>query len=91
MGLPLNDPYFYVNDANYEIAPVDDETRITIKDMLEILHRSEKTKDFEILKKLKKDLKIVYELGNDILNSQRQLKIAVAKEDFDTAILLRVK
>ena len=41
MGLPLNDPMFYVTDQNYEIAPVDNDTRITIKDMMMILKRAE--------------------------------------------------
>lgn len=41
LGLPLNDPYFYVNDENYEIAPVDDDTKITLKDLLLILKRAE--------------------------------------------------
>jgi hypothetical protein len=42
------------------------------------------------LKKLRKDIKAVYLIGNEILNCRRQLDIAVAKEDFDTAIRLRV-
>lgn len=41
LGLPLNDPYFFINDHNYEIAPVDDDTRITLKDILLILRRAE--------------------------------------------------
>lgn len=44
LGLPLNDPYFYINDENYEIAPVDEETKITIKDMLLIMKRSDTCK-----------------------------------------------
>jgi hypothetical protein len=42
------------------------------------------------LKKIRKDIKEVYLIGNEILNSKRQLDIAVAREDFDTAIRLRV-
>ncbi len=44
MGLPLNDPYFIVNDQNYEIAPVDNDTKVTLKDLLDILRRSDKSK-----------------------------------------------
>ena len=35
-------------------------------------------------------MRIVYLIGNEILNSRRQLDFAVAKEDFDTAVKLRV-
>jgi centrosomal protein CEP104 len=43
MGIPLNDPYYIVNDLNHEISAVDEETKITIKDMLNILYRSDKS------------------------------------------------
>jgi centrosomal protein CEP104 len=42
LGLPLNDPFFIVNDQNYEIAPVDEQTKITLKDLLNILNRADK-------------------------------------------------
>jgi hypothetical protein len=41
------------------------------------------------LKKIKKDIKIVFQIGNDILNLERKLKIAKSKEDFDSCIKLR--
>jgi hypothetical protein len=41
LGLPLNDPYFFINDGNYEIAPVDEDTKITLKDMLLIMRRAD--------------------------------------------------
>ena len=44
-----------------------------------------------MLKALVKDLKIVFELGNDILKLKRELEIAVGKEDFDKAIEIRVR
>jgi hypothetical protein len=40
LGLPLNDPYFMVNDQNYEIAPCDEDTKITLRDLLTILKRA---------------------------------------------------
>lgn len=41
LGLPLNDPYFIVNNQNYEIAPVDEDTKITLKDLLDIIKRAD--------------------------------------------------
>lgn len=91
MGLPINDEYNLVQDQNYEIAPVDEETKITIHDLLLICRRAEKSKDYEILRKIKKDIKQAFFLGNEILNCDRQLKYAKSKEDYDTCIKLRKK
>jgi centrosomal protein CEP104 len=90
MGIPINDIHSQINDDNYEIAAVDDETKETIKDLLQIMKRAEKTQDFEILKKIKGDIKTLHSIGYEIISAKRQLDIAVAKEDFDTAIKLRV-
>ena len=89
MGLPINDEYSLVQDQNYEIAPVDEETKITIRDMLEICRRAEFSKDYEILRSIKKDIRLAFYLGNSILNCDRELKIAVAKDDYDKCIELR--
>ena len=89
MGLPITDEYNLVQDQNYEIAPVDEETKITIHDLLLICRRAEKSKDYEILRKIKKDIKLAFFLGNEILNVDRQLAFAKSKEDFDTCIELR--
>ena len=91
MGLPITDEYNLVQDQNYEIAPVDEETKITIHDLLLICRRAEKTKDYEILRKIKKDIKQAFFLGNEILNIDRELAFAKSKEDFDTCIKLRKK
>ena len=91
MGLPITDEYNLVQDQNYEIAPVDEETKITIHDLLVICRRAEKSKDYEILRKIKKDIKQAFFLGNEILNVDRQLAFAKSKEDFDTCIQLRKK
>ena len=91
MGLPITDEYNLVQDQNYEIAPVDEETKITIHDLLLICRRAEKSKDYEILRKIKKDIKQAFFLGNEILNVDRQLAFAKSKEDFDTCIKLRKK
>ena len=42
-----------------------------------------------MLHQLTKDLKIVYDLGNEILNLKRDLEYASAKEDFNKAIEIR--
>ncbi len=91
MGLPITDEYNLVQDQNYEIAPVDEETKITIHDLLLICRRAEKSKDYEILRKIKKDIRQAFFLGNEILNVDRQLAFAKSKEDFDTCIKLRKK
>jgi hypothetical protein len=41
MGIPLDNDFFFLTDENYEIAPVDSETKITLKDMLRILKKAE--------------------------------------------------
>lgn len=41
------------------------------------------------MKKIKNDIKTVYFIGNEILNSRRQLEIAKSRNDYDTCIKLR--
>ncbi len=41
MGLPLNDDRFYINQDNHEIAPIDEETKETIKELMEISRKAE--------------------------------------------------
>jgi len=89
LGIPLDDDLFFLSNDNYEICPVDSDTKITLKDMLAIIKNAERAKDYEILKKIKKDIKIVYYLGNEILHKERDLKIYTAKEKYDKAIELR--
>lgn len=91
LGLPLNDPVFFLTDNNYEIAPVDEETKWTIKDMLLILKRAESAKDYEMMKKIKIDLKRIYFIGNEILNLERKMSFAKSSNNFDLCISLREK
>ena len=91
MGLPITDEYNLVQDQNYEISPVDEETKITIHDLLLICRRAEKSKDYEILRKIKKDIRQAFYLGNEILNIDRQLAFAQSKGDYDKCIRLRKK
>ena len=41
LGIPLDNDYFFITNENYEIAPVDSETKITLKDLLTILKKAE--------------------------------------------------
>ena len=91
MGLPITNEYNLVHDQNYEIAPVDEETKITIRDMLQISRKAEASKDYEILRKIKEDIKKAFFYGNEILNCDRELEIAKSKDDYDKCILLRKK
>lgn len=43
------------------------------------------------MKKIKKDMKIIFYLGNEILNTMRELEIAKSRDDYDTCIRLRKK
>ena len=91
MGLPITNEYNLVHDQNYEIAPVDEETKTTIRDMLQISRKAEASKDYEILRKIKEDIKKAFFYGNEILNCDRELEIAKSKDDYDKCILLRKK
>lgn len=91
MGLPITNEYNLAYDQNYEIAPVDEETKITIRDMLQISRKAEASKDYEILRKIKEDIKKAFFYGNEILNCDRELEIAKSKDDYDKCILLRKK
>ena len=88
-GLPITNELNLVQDQNYEIAPVDEETKITIRDMLEISRKADRAKDWEIMKKIKEDIKKAFYYGNEILNCDRELEIAKSKDDYDKCILLR--
>lgn len=89
LGLPITDTYNLVQDQNYEIAPVDEDTKVTIRDILKIARRAEQNKDYEIMRKIKGDIRLVFYIGNKILNCERQLIIAKSKDDYDTCIRLR--
>ena len=47
--------------------------------------------DFEALKALAEDLKKVFDLGHDIFKLERELTIAVSKEDYAVAMDLKQK
>ena len=43
MGIPINDIYSQIQNVDYEIASVDDDTKDTLKDLLIIMRRAEKS------------------------------------------------
>ena len=43
LGLPLNDPSFFITEENYYIAPVDEDTKITLRDLFKILYKADKS------------------------------------------------
>lgn len=92
MGIPLdNVKWQYHAPENFNYAPVDDHTRITLCDMEKIWDKAHATEDYEALTQITKDLKIVFDLGHEILNLERELEWVIAKEDFERAIEIRNK
>lgn len=45
--------------------------------------------DFEFLKELKRDMKLIFEIGKEIWKLKRELSFCVAKEDYLRAMELR--
>jgi len=90
MGIPLTHvKWTHENPENYSYAPVDDHTRVTLRDMEKIRDKAHATEDYEALKQVSKDLKIVFDLGNEILGLKRELEIVLAQENFERAIEIR--
>jgi centrosomal protein CEP104 len=90
LGIPLNNIKWTNEDPeNYSYAPVDEDTRITLIDMEKLKDKAHQTEDYEMLHQITKDLKIVYDLGNEILNLKRELDFVSAKEDYNKAIEIR--
>lgn len=88
--MPVSGDFYYLNAEKFDYAPLDEDTKITVMDMQQKREDAERVDDFEMLKKIKDDIKTVYFIGNEILNLERKLQIAVARDDFEEAIRLRV-
>lgn len=54
--------------------------------MEKIRDKAHATEDYEALKQITRDLKIVFDLGNEILNLKWELEWVIAKEDMEWAI-----
>ena len=55
----------------------------------QIKTRAYKDEDFSNLRQVTIDMKRVFEMGSEILQLKRELAVAVAKEDYDTALILK--
>lgn len=59
--------------------------------MEKIRDKAHATEDYEALTQITKDLKIVFDLGHEILELEWELEWVIAKEDFEWAIEIRNK
>lgn len=90
IGIPIDLlNWFDQDDRNYEYAPIDPDSRETLDDLKRIRNHALKLQDYEALKQLKVDTRIIFELGLKIWKMRRELDHVVAKEDFSRAIELR--
>ncbi|KAL4438288.1 hypothetical protein ABPG74_009711 [Tetrahymena malaccensis] len=90
MGIPVDMINWFDQDARmYEHAPIDEDTRITLNDMIKIKDLAVKQEDYEGLKSLAEDIKIVFEIGKEIWSIKREINFCIAKEDFPRAIELK--
>ena len=92
MGVPLELLMWSKEDHNsYRYAPIDEDTRETIIELDSRRNQAYEKEDFGALKHITNDIKILLEIGTQLLQLKRDLSIAVAKEDYDTAIGLKNK
>jgi centrosomal protein CEP104 len=92
LGMPLDlIAWFDEDDRNFEYAPIDDETRITLRDLQRFRDLALKDEDYEAMKQLSIDIRKVFDIGREIWQLQKDLEVAVAKEDFLKAIEIREK
>ncbi|EGR30972.1 hypothetical protein IMG5_119870 [Ichthyophthirius multifiliis] len=92
LGIPIDMIGWFDQDARvYDHAPIDQETRVTLRDMVKIKDQAIIEEDFEGLKVLGKDIKIVFDIGKNIWNIQREIKFFIAKEDYLRVIELKKK
>jgi len=90
MGIPLDlIAWFNEGERNFEYAPIDEDTKQTIKDLDERRDKARLREDFEALKQLTVDIKKIFDLGREIWQLQKELDFVVAKENFDRALEIR--
>ena len=90
MGVPLELLLWSKEDFDsYRYAPIDEDSRETLLELDQIKTRAYEDEDFGNLKQVTIDMRRVFEIGNDMLILKRELSVAVAKEDYDTAMLLK--
>ena len=92
MGIPIDLLGWFEDDLREsETCLVDEDSKVTLQDMLRMKDLALYNQDFEALKQLSRDVKEVYELGLEILRLQRLLDQCIAKEDFNEAIDIKRK
>lgn len=90
MGIPVDLINWFDMDARmYEHAPMDEDSRVTLNDMIKIKDLAVRKEDYEGLKALGEDIKIVFEIGKEIWTIKREINFAIAKEDYPRAIELK--
>ncbi|CAD8106995.1 unnamed protein product [Paramecium primaurelia] len=90
LGIPVDMiNWFEDDDRNYQYAPIDDESRDTLNDLKLKRDSARRVEDFEFLKELKRDMKLIFEIGKEIWKLKRELSFCVAKEDYLRAMELR--
>ena len=95
MGVPLSQPAVDWSFEDLEkvesiiYAPVDDDTRTTLKDIQKEWLKAHKTQDYEKMDQIGKDIKILLGVGNDILKLKRELQDCMARGLFEKAIDIR--
>mmetsp|Transcript_23089 Transcript_23089/g.35759 ORF Transcript_23089/g.35759 Transcript_23089/m.35759 type:complete len:316 (+) Transcript_23089:222-1169(+) len=97
MGIPVSQPALDWSFDQLEredsviYAPVDEDTRLTLKDMQKEWIKAHSIQDFEKVMSIGKDIKILLGIGNDILKLKRELQLCVAQENYERAIDIRNK
>jgi len=95
MGVPLQQPgqdwtFDEIEKSDsLTYAPVDDDTRLTLKDMQKIWIKAHKTNDYEKVLNIGKDIKTLRFVGNELLRLKRELQDCLRVDDLDRAIELR--
>lgn len=70
-------------------APVDEDTRVTLKDLQLQWLKARNKQDYEKLSVIGKDIRTLLGVGNEILRLKRQLQDVVRVENYDKAIDIR--
>lgn len=95
MGVPLQQPGqdWTFDDIeksdSLTYAPVDDDTRVTLRDMQKIWIKAHKMNDYEKVLNIGRDIKTLLFTGNELLRLKRELQDCLRVDDLGRAIDLR--
>ena len=81
--MPLSNPHDWSFDEiektdSLTYAPVDEDSRQTLKDMQKLWVMAHKHQDFEKLSAIGTDIKTMLKVGNEILRLKRELQICIS-------------